>query len=274
MNRSLLRLFKLIPLLIACNSAISNPIFTDGFESQNLKTSINGVSWGSSAYTQISNEKAKDGIYSLKFSYAPTDDTKDSWSEQRFSLGKAYKEIWISYDILIPENYFHRTTSYGSSNNKGFIMLWSGDYSNPTGPEIGTEFWPNQDGSSTASIRLAGVGFDKHYWQACPGIVEISDRGKWITIIAHLKYASANNNDGVVQIWKTYADGKIEQPCNMTDGAWYTPNANGFESGYIMGWSNSGFNEQTNFYVDNFKVSETPLKNIPSPPRNASFVTP
>ncbi|MBK8187803.1 MAG: hypothetical protein IPK77_11510 [Cellvibrio sp.] len=85
MYRSLLRLFKLIPLLIACNSAISNPIFTDGFESQNLKTSINGVSWGSSAYTQISNEKAKDGIYSLKFSYAPTDDTKDSWSEQRFS---------------------------------------------------------------------------------------------------------------------------------------------------------------------------------------------
>lgn len=259
-----------IPICIffGAHPALGAALFEDGFESNELKAVKNNIQWGSSTNTQVSTEQVKAGTYSLKFTYVATDETKDSWSEQRFSLGKPYKDIWISYDIHIPENYYHRNVSNGSSNNKGFLMLWSGDYSNPTGPEMGTEFWPEKDGSSTASIRLAGAGFDKHYWNACPRIVKISDRGQWIQITAHFKYATAANNDGVVQLWKTYSDGRYELVCNITNGAWYAPAAQGFDNGYLMGWSNSGFAEETRFYIDNFLVSEEPLMQMPKPPSN------
>ena len=153
-----------------CSSYFSfaAPLFMDGFESKGLNTTNNNISWGESAYAAVSTDHAKGGIYSLKFTYAATDELTDSWSEQRFRLGKAYKEIWISYDIRIPENYYHRKVANGSSNNKGFLMLWAGDYSNPSGFKLGTEFWPEADGVSTASIRLSGLGFDKHFWSACP----------------------------------------------------------------------------------------------------------
>jgi len=240
----------------------STSIFEDGFESQSLKTVKNGIAWDSSTNTKISSEHAKDGLYSLKFTYAPTDEKGDSFSEQRFKLGKPYKELWISYEIRIPENYHHRNTSYGSSNNKGFIMLWGGDYSNPSGFKLGTEFWPEGDGSSTASIRLSGSGYDKHLWGACPKIVKMSDRGQWIKITVHVKYASAASTDGIFRVWKTYSDGKGEIVCNISDGEWFVPASEGFDNGYLLGWSNSGFNEETTFFIDNFIISENPLMPI------------
>ncbi len=251
-------------VMVSCSTPKAAPaLFSDGFESQGLGTVSNNVQWSSSVAVQVSNEYAKDGAYSLKFTFPATDETRDSWSEQRFSLGKPYKEIWISYDLRVPENYYHREPASGSSNNKGFLMLWSGDYGNPSGPLIGTEFWPESDGSSTASVRLYGVGFDKHFWGACPGIVKISDRGKWIKITTHTKYASSANNDGIARLWKTYSDGKTELACNITNGAWYAPSAQGFDSGYLMGWSNSGYATETRFFIDNFVVSETPLMSSP-----------
>lgn len=255
-----------IILFSLCGHASAAILFEDGFESQELQTVSNNIAWGASTSTQVSNTHAKKGSYSLKFTFPATDETRDSWSEQRFSLGKPYKDIWLSYDIRIPENYYHRDPAEGGSNNKGFIMLWSGNYSEPSGPLLGTEFWPEADGSSNSSIRLYGVGFDKHYWNTCADIIKISDRGQWIKVTVHIKYASAANNDGIVQLWKTYSDGKIERACNITDGAWYAPNANGFDSGYLLGWSNSGFAEATEFYIDNFVVSETSLMNAPLPP--------
>lgn len=260
-------LFFVSPLISA------SPLFEDGFESKGLKTTKNNISWGESVYASVSTDHAKDGLYSLKFTYAATDEKTDTWSEQRFRLGKPYKEIWISYDIRIPENYHHRKVSYGSSNNKGFIMLWSGDYSKPTGIVLGTEFWAEKDGSSTASVRLAGVGFDKHFWGACPSIIKLSDRGRWIKITAHLKYATPENNDGIMRLWKTYEDGKSQIACNISDGAWYSAVSPGFDAGYILGWSNSGFNEETKFYVDNFTVSEAPLMPILLPPADTKRET-
>ena len=258
-----LRIGVVLAILLSGSSVVNSaPLFEDGFESQSLKTVKNGIAWGSSNNTELSTEHAKGGLYSLKFTYAPTDDKTDSFSEQRFKLGKPYKEIWISYDIRIPENYYHRKTSYGSSNNKGFIMLWGGDYSNPSGFKLGTEFWPDGDGSSTASVRLSGSGYDKHFWEACPKILKMSDRGQWIKITAQLKYATAANRDGIFRVWKTYTDGKGEIVCNISDGEWYVPTSEGFDNGYLLGWSNSGFNEETKFFIDNFIISEEPLMPI------------
>jgi hypothetical protein len=257
-----------LPLItmLSCNMVSAATLFEDGFESNGLQTVSNNVRWGASTSAQVSTAYAKNGTHSLMFTFKATDETRDSWSEQRFSLGKPFKEIWISYDIRIPENYYHRDSSVGTSNNKGFIMLWSGDYEDPSGPLIGTEFWPESDGSSNSSIRLFGVGFDKHFWGACNEIVKISDRGKWIKITTQTKYATSANNDGIMRLWKTYSDGTTELACNISNGAWYAQSAPGFDSGYLMGWSNSGYAEETRFYIDNFVVSENSLINTPKPP--------
>lgn len=256
-------LLVLIAMYINVTSA--EILFEDGFESAELSKQQNGVKWISPTNTGIIDSTAKHGGHSLEFNYKATNDTEDSTAEQRFLLGDFYKDIWISYEIFIPKNYQHRTTT-GANNNKGFLMLWGGDYANPTGFKLGTEFWPNPDGSSTASIRLSGVGFDKHYWGACPNAVKLSDRGQWIRVVAHFKYATAANNDGIVQIWKVYTDGRKELACNITNGDWYSPVATGFDRGYILGWSNSGFIEQTKFYIDNFKVSTDSLLDVSDNP--------
>lgn len=253
------------------SSSVAADLFEDGLESGALKSTLNDILWGSSSYVTLSTERPKDGKFSLKFTFAGTDDTTDSWAEQRFTLGKRYSEIWVSYDIRIPDNYYHRTASVGTSNNKGFLMLWGGDYSKPTSPKMGVEFWPNEDGSgnSTASVRLSGVGYDKHYWKACPNIVTLSDRGKWIKIVVHAKVPTVSNNDGIYQLWKVYDDGKVVQACNLVDSEGYVATNAGFDSGYILGWSNSGYKDETVFYVDNFKVTTTPFGMLPKAPSSA-----
>lgn len=248
-------------ITLGANSVPAQILFEDSFESNDLEKIENGFKWSSPVYTTPTEAIARLGGRSLQFTYKATDENADSWAEQRFDLGGYYKDVWVSYDILIPDNYYHRSVP-GSTNNKGFLMLWSDDYSKPTGPKIGPEFWPNPDGSSKASIRLSGVGFDKHFWSACPTAIELSDRGQWIKVVAHYKYATSANNDGVAQIWKIYRDGKRKLTCDITDGAWYYPSAPGFNKGYILGWSNTGFKETTIFYVDNFKVSKDSLLDL------------
>lgn len=256
-------------------------IFQDGFEGGNLAASANGFKWTQATSTSVVSTYSKSDSRSLQFFYKATADLRDSWAEQRFYLGKNYKDIWISYDLRVPDNYYHRNQSDGSSNNKGFIYMWSGDYSSPTGPLLGPEFWANSDGSSKGSIRLFGQGYDKHFWSACPSTIKLSDRGKWIRIVSHLKYASSANNDGIVQIWKIYEDGTRDLSCSITNGAWYVANAPGFDSGYLLGWSNSGFSADTSFYIDNVTFAthslleaEVPVTQ-PSPPVAPSLmVTP
>lgn len=232
--------------------------FQDGLESGDLSFTQNGVRWAGSTSVSVNTASPKTGSFGLNFRYSAVPDNSDSFSEQRFSLGGNYPDIWVSYDMHIPANYYHRTQS-SSTNNKGFLYMWSGNYGSPDGPMIGPEFWPNGDGTSTASMRVFGPGLDRHLWGACPAAIKSSDAGKWFKIIAHYKYASSSNNDGIAQIWKVYDDGSIELTCNITNGAWYVSGARGFDQGYLLGWSNSGFNEETNFQIDNIIMSTTSL---------------
>jgi len=249
-------------------------IFEDGFEKGALTASTNGFEWTTATKTKVVTGNAKTGTYSLQLAYEAEPNGSDSWTEQRFSLGKNYPEIWVSYDIKIPSNYVHRDQT-DSANNKGFLYLWEGEYGAASTLLLGPEFWPNSDGSSSASVRLRSQIHDKHFWDLTTNAIKLSDRGKWIHIVAHYKYASSKNNDGIVQIWKIYSDGTKDQIINLTDGAWYIAGAKGFQYGYLLGWSNSGFAQATTFYIDNFKAStdslldeSTPAPQPPMPPSN------
>lgn len=267
----------LLPILFLFNSfapnAIAQVIFQDGFESGDLTNTSNGFSWTGSVKTNVNNTNPRSGSYALEFTYPAVPDGSDSFSEQRFSLGGNYTDIWVRYDIFIPSNYFHREQTGSSANNKGFLYLWSGQYGSPSGPGMGPNFWPasSSDGASSASFYIWGP-IDKHYWSNWPvwsGIpIETSDIGKWMEVVLHYKYATAANNDGVAEIWKKSQGKDRVKILEITDGNWYQAGQPGFDQGYLLGWSNSGFDEETKIYIDNiiFSDSAADVLNPPSPP--------
>ena len=77
--------------------------------------------------------------------------------------------------------------------------------------------------------------------------------GKWTEVIIHTKFASAANNDGVVEVWK---NGKLEHGVyNVRNHSSTGPN--GVDKGYLLGWANTGFQNTTIIYIDDCVFSNT-----------------
>ena len=267
-------------------------IFTDDFESGSLHEGSkqqNGFFWRIGDDTEVSTENKKNGSYSLRFFFEGKEDGKDASSEQRFYLGGHHPDIWVKYDLFIPSNYVHRNST-GSDNNKGFLWLWAQGYSckEREGPKLGSHFWPRDNGDSKVSMYATacenGEQKIQEHWLSTEegdgksnnGIIN-DDRGHWMTLIMHAKYATKANNDGVFEMWKTNWRGETDKLMNIHNGAWYStqPNSNeparGFDQGYLLGWANSGFDEDTIIYLDNIVFSTGPLVTdavaAPKPPK-------
>ena len=235
--------------------------FSDGFESGNFSKSENKFIWSDGTWCTVSTENPKTGDYSARFLFnGDTDILGDAFSEKRFNLGGSYDDLWVKFDLYVPANYTHRDPPSGGDNNK-FIYLWSGSYSsNFTGPGLSIQNWA-ANGESQAIPKAKGSPdgaggflFDQHYWNDGGRFIKMSDVGKWLTIIVHAKYASASNNDGVFQLWKI-TDGQLFTVFDKRDGDWYVPGQVGFDQGYLLGWANSGFDEDTIMHIDNIVFS-------------------
>ncbi|WP_108867228.1 hypothetical protein [Aquimarina aquimarini] len=306
-----------------------NIFFTDDFETGDHSTSENGFKWSDN---NVAIDKTPNGTSGLKFIYGPNDVNKDSWQEQRFHLGNDYSELWIKYDLYIPQNFHHRSPvkikletstpdvqigdtlikvknesgsysipnqenwgiikhisadtlmvdqlpSYytfldtnefknkrtgtiskiakniGYSNNNKFLVLWQGDYGHASsGNTINLSTWYSYRGNSRLSYSPAK---DQGTWQLGHQFGEIdffdkeTDLGKWMEIVIHTKIASDANNDGILEVSK---NGK--QFFSITDLANHSQlGYNYFQYGYLLGWSNSGFDEETILYIDNVEFS-------------------
>jgi len=300
------------------NTALAGEIFSTGFESG--LNGGNGFSWQGSTNTTVSKENPNTGEYSLRFKFKASD--KNAFAEHRFRLapvnsGVFYPEIWIKYDLYIPANYNHRRvnpSNTGLTNNKGFVWLWTdtggsnNNYEHPReGPKIGGHIWANSkedNGESRFALfsgaRINGARINDTAWDCSeskcnPGksshaILE-NDRGHWMTIVVHAKYATEakyleamaadgsydrGDGDGVVEIWKTNWQGETIKLVDVHHGHWYGTQigsaepARGFNYGYLLGWANSGFNEDTILHIDNITFSTTPLVadyvSAPKPP--------
>lgn len=252
-----------VPMFLTFNVSAAN-IFTDDMESGDFTHQDNNARWGSKANVTVSTQKPRTGSHSLRFFFEGKADEQDAFSELRFKLGGNYSDIWIRYDLFVPTNYYHRDQA--SSTNNKFIYLWSGDYSAGfTGPGLSVQNWESNVGESNAIPKAKGAPassggflFDKHYTSDGGTIFDAADHGKWLTIVIHAKYATASNNDGVFQLWKI-RDGQTIEIFNKTNGNWYVPGQPGFDEGYLLGWANSGFDQDVVFYMDNVEFSTTPL---------------
>ena len=244
--------------VLATSTVNAQILFQDGFESGNLNHTQNNIRWSpGGARTSISTTRVRSGVRSLEFSFEAAANGQDSFSEHRIMLnpGVGYTDLWIRYDLYVPANYYHRTQS-DSANNK-FFALFRDPYTSP-GFQVNFSTEPNGSGGSNIDVRYFnnGLGQGSRSQASADNFLTSTDAGRWHNIIMHFKVPTGQNtNDGVMQLWKNGSE-----IINITDlASWGGSGMNYFDQAYVLGWSNSGYAQQTDFYVDNFVISDTPL---------------
>lgn len=269
------RTTALLAMVATSSSAFgaTGDIFADSFESGTRLASTNGFVWSRTADNVfVSDKVARTGTHSLCFLYRGKPSGTDSTAEQRFKLGSENTELWLQFFVRFPANYRHRSDS--PSNNK-FLMLWSRDYSNP-GITAGMHLW--SDGNDNSNLSYTVGVLSPHFPLikdgGHPGMVSIdTDLAKWMEVTYHWKRQSSETaSDGVVEIWRRVGDGPrdkiisaIDLDRNWSQDGGPKPGYNFIDQGYLMGWANSGFDQDTTICIDDVRFSTKPLINTVGP---------
>lgn len=254
MNRVSHRLY--VPLLLCALASAATVhagiLFEDGFESGRKSGAQNGFSWSDNTNgISVSNAVALTGSYALRFPFEAVPMGEDSFQEQRVRFGRAYNEMWVSYDLYVPSNYQHRSDS--PSNNK-FFAIFNNNY-NP-GWQLNFSLSPDGSQGSRVGIYYYGNGSNQDIIDG-PTLIASSDRGKWMHIVMHFKVPSTiSARDGVAELWKNGTT--IISNKTLNSGGTSTA-LNNMDEAYILGWANSGFTQETVMYVDNVVFSDTAL---------------
>jgi hypothetical protein len=234
------------------------------FESGSLAGEASGgASFGGSTQASVTSVSPISGTYSLLFEFVghPTDDDR---AEQRFNLGRNITEVWVEYDLHVPSNYEHRDGP--SSDNNKFFRIWGDDYvsankvgssTHRTGTGGGSQIcheynyktWADGTlgrGPVGPTTRAEGVDFAYNSQSAMVGATT--------QIREHYKMVSATDaDDGEYHLWyngtlmRTFTG--IPQKYDTAKPYWNT--------GYFLGAANSGFDENTEFRIDNIKFYDT-----------------
>jgi hypothetical protein len=277
--RSLKTAFIFLSLGLSATTALAAPFFQDSFESNGLRTTNStGFSWAGANDTGVA-PIGHEGQYSLRFNYL----AGDSWAEQRFAFGTAaYKDLWIKFWIRVPTNFVH-----GSMNNKLFA-IWMDDYSTKgDGPTVVWESWGNGSGGSNLAVHYsegAHTAGGRHV-QLKPFIAVPGDRGKWMEIVLHVKAATRRAtpinitstpyliSDGVIQFWRRWEGQSTFEKLHEITNANIAPSSagpQGWNKGYFMGWANSAFSSNTEWFVDQVVMSTESLLGQTSTPTTSS----
>lgn len=239
--------------IFLCTTSNAEVFFDDSFESGDLNYTRNGARWTSSTSTTVSSAIAKTGNYSLRFRFeGSSSSSADAWSEQRFDLGTGKTDVYIRYYIYFPKNYVHRDVS---PNNNKMIRLWGNDYKND-GLKIGASMRSSSPSRLFPAFRVGcdrGVG-DRSSGYGLGNWELTYDRlGQWIAFEFHFK-PDSGRGDGILEFW---VDGIKQFGATdiSIDDAPCLPGY--YRNGYLLGWSNSGFSEQTDIYIDDVVFSDS-----------------
>ncbi len=212
--------------------------------------------WDGLTSVSISDEMPKEGVYSARFLFSSVPDGADSWSEARFDLGGYYEELSIKFDLYIPGNYEHRASNGGQgwANNK-FFRLWTDTYSDLE--KVGASMWNEFDnGNSQTGNNTYNSSFSNDYrTQPTYGMSSrnttanfinlANDLGKWMSVVIYIKAGT----DSSLSEFRLYKNGQLFLGDTFNNN--WVPGTQGYRKGYLLGWANSGFTEQTNLYIDN-----------------------
>jgi hypothetical protein len=219
---------------------------------------------------------AKTGDFCMRFLYHSS--ASWEWSEQRLAYGTPYLEIWQKWRVRVPTNFTHRHGA-GIYDPKKFSANWMDVYSaNPPDPNplgrngsgtVVTELYTNGSGGSDLHIQwnsdtTVTGGADAYgdpQQLAYPNFILESDAGKWMEVILHVKAASDPAiRDGIVQFYRRW-DGETYFTEIFNDNTRCYPLGivNGWSIGYLMGYDNGGYAADTEWFVDDYELSQTPL---------------
>jgi hypothetical protein len=237
-------------------------VFSEGFESGDLSRQYDGhdfwADW--STHTAVTTENPRTGQYALQFTYLAQDDpanesTPHSWSEQRFYLrpdGEVYGEHWVEFYLFLPVNMTH----HGSGNHKYYFLWDEGTYpGSVTGPKVAGNLtsWADSLPPTDISSSEAGVGSDSGWlgrWEYKDGFVTDAHRGTWVQFRWHYRTASSDSAlDGEFQIWRNG-----ESIAHGTGLDFYRADFNGIGRGYLMGWHQGGYLEETTYFLDDLTL--------------------
>jgi hypothetical protein len=274
---------------LLASAANGEPLIVDSFESGDMSaTNADGFDWGNNNRTSVVTADAVvynngeinvpipsgrdwgpfDGEHSLRIRYA----RGEPMAEQRFDMGKGYPEIWMSFWLRVPVNFTHPSST---PNNQKLFRLYMDGYSQAgEGSTVGMSFRPNGEGGSNffakvspGDLTIVGGDID-----SVPFITVPDDRGRWMNLVVHVKSETQpGSQDGVMEVWRKWEG---EQDYSKTHDLRNQPikldsTVGGFASGYLMGWANAPYSQDTEFLIDQFILSKDSLlsqTNQPSPP--------
>ena len=231
------------------------PIFSDGFESGGLGSASGGFSWDGSQRTDVTGARPYSGSRSLEFTYGSDAWGADSFSEQRFSY-PATSQIWIEYWLYVPQNYRHRADE--PSNNK-FFRLFSEPDDGTFSLTLETLASGNETVSATDRFKSESGGNlgIPYKTEGTANVIGPTAAypiqiGTWTRIRIHF-HSSSNGltRDGRVEFWAN------DTLVKSLDWDFWPNKGSGpvrIDRGYLLGWANSGFSQQTKFYIDDFKL--------------------
>lgn len=236
--------------------------FQDGFESGTLTSptvALPGWAWGETnidgGYILApSTLRAYSGAYSLRFQFKPGPYPDDSWAEQRFWMGGNLTENYVRFQVYIPSNYAHRNTP--SSDNNKFWRQWCTTYSQT---ELGSSLVATNNADPLAGSDLILERCDFYHpmgpdgMPTVVGFIAPADFGTWIDVQMYFKLGADVGGAGARMIvWKNGTQVADTGAFVNDPGAW----PNRFTAGYMLGYSNSGFDSLTELYIDNVTFSD------------------
>ena len=265
--------FLLVGLsMVVASISSADPIVEDSFESGDITyTSAGGFRWVNPNFTSVVTEdrvvwghgsdnpqapagsswKARSGGHALRFYYLA-----NKWmSEQRFELGQGHDEVWLSYWLRVPVNYYH------STNINKFFALWMDGYSQEgQGSTAWWGMWADGKGGSTLAFTWSdGNNSTSNAYQQYKSFISYpQDQGRWMHVVMRVKAeTSSGAKNGEMEFWRRWENERDFTQLHQGQGLpLRKPNGgpNGWAAGYLLGWANSSYREDTIWLLDDFKV--------------------
>ncbi|MDQ2076173.1 hypothetical protein [Marinimicrobium sp. ABcell2] len=261
--------------LMLSASVAAQPIMIDDFSSGDVSKTMNGFKWSGSdsandlsSVTHVAETETRKGElgHGLHFRYK----AGSSWTEKRFDLGNPHREVWVRYWIRVPDNFKHGS---GNPNNNKFFALWMDGYSSKgDGPTVFWNYWRSDNGAElTVSYSHGQKTVSGPNAQRTDFIDDSADRGRWMEVVLRVKAATdRNSNDGIIETHRRWeGEGSFTKIHEIKDANIAAPpgGPNGWHSGYIMGYANATYSEDTIWVIDEIEFSNSSLLQSAARPR-------
>lgn len=202
----------------------------------------------------------------MRMRYVPNSEGDgDSWSEYDFKIGVDAVQVVLSWRQYVPTSYDH------IENNHKVFALWSGTYGKvKANISVSSEAWGSD--SQNGALPSVYVGVDGsnygHNMNSNNTPIWIDGEGKWITFHVFLELAENSTDFGRMEIYRdgnlitgTHSNSLTKAYSTAPTGyelIKYSTRGNYIDQGTVLGWANGdtngGFEVETQFLIDDFKI--------------------